>query len=333
MSTKRRLLLLALLTLAALPITGALYQILSVRSEARQFPPPGKLIDIAAPGEGAPRRLHFVCLGQGEPTVIFEASGFSGALSSTAAREEVSTHTRVCSYDRMGMGWSDPGPGVISAGLLAGDFERLTIRAELRPPFILVPASIGGLTTELFTRRHPDRVAGLVFVDAGNSAILDRFASQLTRMQVEAACLGKTAARLGILRLLDPFGLRKDPSEDAARTISRLYRVEPMSTLCGLVRGLESTRQELSSAPPLAPDIPLVVLVHEKPDHLFPPGFAAEAPTLAREWLSLQQSFAQRSSRGTWRVVPGSDHLIGNTRPHAVASAVLEVLAEVRRGR
>jgi pimeloyl-ACP methyl ester carboxylesterase len=324
---RRRILLLTLLILTALPIAGALYQTLSVRSESRRFPPPGQLIDIAAPGESAPRRLHLICLGDGEPTVIFEASGFGGALSSTVAREEVSAHTRVCSYDRMGMGWSDPGPGVITAGLLAGDLERLTIRAELRPPFILVPASIGGLTTELFARRHPDRVAGMVFVDAANSAILDRFVPQLSRMEMEAACLGKTAARLGILRLLDPFSQRNDPSQDAALTLSRLYRVEPVSTLCGLVRGLQSSREELSAAAALAPNIPLTVLVHERPNNLLPPGFESQARMVAREWLPLQQSFAQRSSRGTWRVVPGSDHLIGHTQPHAVAGAVLEMLA------
>ena len=312
----------------ALPGAGALYQTLRVRSEYSRFPPPGRLIRVAGQ-----RRLHLICLGQGEPTVIFESSGFGGSLSSSGAREEVSAYTRVCSYDRMGMGWSDPGPGVITAGLLADDLERLTTEAELRPPFILVAASIGGLTAELFARRHPDRVAALVFVDAGNSVIHARFAPQITRLHVESACLGKTAARLGVLRLLDPFGLRKEPSDAAAQAISRLYRVEPMSTFCAVARGFRTTTQELATAPPLAPDIPLVVLVHEKPDGLFPPGMASQARMVEREWLGLQQRFAQRSRRGTWRIVPRSDHLIGNSQPHAVASAVLEVLAAVRRTR
>ncbi len=330
-NTRRRLLLVALVILAALPLAGALYQTLSVRSEASRFPAPGRLINVAEPGERAQRRLHLICLGQGEPTVIFESSGFGSALSSRVAREEVSTYTRVCSYDRMGMGWSDPGPGVISAGLLADDLERLTIQADLRPPFILVPASIGGLTAELFARRHPDQVAGLVFVDAGNSAITERFAASLTWTQVASACLVKTAARLGILRLADPFDLRKQPSDTTAQTISRLYRVEPMATVCAMARGARTTMQELASAPPLTPDVPLVVLVHERADGLLPPGFGVETQIVEREWLGLQQRFAQRSRRGIWRVVPGSDHLIGNSQPHAVASAVLDMLAQARR--
>jgi pimeloyl-ACP methyl ester carboxylesterase len=330
-STKRRALVAILLILAALPLAGALYQALSVRSEARRFPAPGRLIHVAGAGERAQRRLHLICLGQGQPTVIFESSGFGDALSSRLAREEVSAYTRVCSYDRMGMGWSDPGPDVVSAGMLAEDLERLTQQSELRPPFILVPASLGGLTAELFARRHPEQVAGLIFVDAGNSAIIERFAALPTRMQVFSACLVKTAARFGILRLIDPFNLRKQPSDTAAQTIARLYRAEPMATLCAVVRGAPTTMQELTATPPLAPDVPLVVLVHERPDGLFPPGFSDETQMVEKEWLGLQQHFAQSSRRGTWRVVPGSDHLIGNSQPHAVAGAILEMLAQVRR--
>jgi pimeloyl-ACP methyl ester carboxylesterase len=333
MSTRRSALLIALAAVVALPLAGALYQTLSVWRESSRFPPPGRLISVSGLGEGAQRRLHLLCIGQGEPTVIFEASGFGGALSSRVAREEVATHTRVCSYDRMGMGWSDPGPSVITAGLLAYDLERLIEQAGIQPPFILVPASMGGLTAELYARRHPDRVAGLIFVDAGNSAIEERVAAQINWTEVESVCLVKTAARFGVLRLFDPFGLRKEPSGAAAETISRLYRVEPMSTLCGLARGLRTTTQELIAAPPLRPDVPLVVLVHEKPDGLFPPGLSGYNQSVERDWLSLQQSFAEHSRRGKWRVVPGSDHLIGNSQPHPVASAVLEMIAEVRRAR
>jgi pimeloyl-ACP methyl ester carboxylesterase len=332
-SARRRLSLLAIVILAVLPFAGALYQTLTVRNESGRFPAPGRLVNVAGAGERSERRLHLICLGQGEPTVIFESSIFGSALSSRAAREEVSAYTRVCSYDRMGMGWSDPGPAVISVGQLADDLEHLTMQAELRPPYILVPASIGGLAAELFGRRHPDRVAGLVFVDAGNSLIEERIAKRLNWLEVETACLVKTAAWLGVLRLFDPLGLRKEHSFESAQTMARLYRVEPMTTLCGVAHGFRMTTEELRAAPRLSPGIPLVVLVHEKPDGLFPPGLASYDKSVDRDWLDLQQRFAQRSSRGTWRVVPGSDHLIGNSQPHAVAVAVLEMLAEVRRSR
>ena len=169
------------LTGAAIAVC-AVRQSQSVRREATEFPAPGRLVDIGG------RRLHLICIGEGEPTVVFEPSGFGGALSSSAARTEISARSRVCSYDRMGTGWSDPGPPVISVGLLADDLEQLLDRAEIRPPYVLVPSSIGGLTVELYARRHPERVAGLVFLDAANSDGLEAVAPRVT--------LGRTSSRL-----------------------------------------------------------------------------------------------------------------------------------------
>jgi pimeloyl-ACP methyl ester carboxylesterase len=324
----------ALIVGVALAVAGALYQTLSVRRESVRFPPPGRLVDVGG------RRLHLICLGEGEPAVIFEPSGFGGALSAEAARVEVAARTRVCSYDRMGMGWSDPGPSVISAGVLADDLQRLLDRAELRPPYILVPASISGLTVELFARRHPDQIAGLVFVDAASSDTFERFVASRfsamnvkTRMEIEAACLTQVAARLGLLRLIDPFGLRRERSDAAARTMARLYRAEPMGTVCAVVRGISRSAQELRDAPPLRNDVPLVVLIHDQPVGLLPPGLGFETAAIEPEWRGLQQALARRSTRGTWRIVPNSGHLIAGSQPHAVATTILEMLAQIRRER
>ncbi len=326
----RRFLIIVFACLLTAAAAGALYQAIGVRRETARFPPPGQLVDVGG------HRLDLICIGEGDPTVIFEPSAFGGAVSAAAARAEIGAHTRVCYYDRMGMGWSEPGPAIISIGDLAGDLERLVDRAGLRPPVILVPASIGGLTAELFARRHPDRIAGLVFLDAANSVALERFAPHLNRAIAGLGCALPIAARLGVLRLIDPLGLRSDGSEVAARTIFRLYRAEPMATMCGLLRGLPATVQELRTAPPLAAEVALTVLIAEstsglEPLGLKPPGFASAFDAAARERVSVQQEFARHSSHGTSRVVPGSTHLIGDSQPHAVASAVLEMLAGIRR--
>src|SRR5205807_1498117 len=115
-----------------------------------------------------------------------------------------------------------------------------------------------------------------------------------------------------------PLRLKKLPPEWGAPAIARLYRVEAMAALCGVARGFRTTALELGAAPPLATGIPLIVLIHERPAGLFPPGMGSQARMVEREWLPLQQQFAGWSRRGTWRIVPGSDHLIGESQPHAV---------------
>jgi len=83
---------------------GAAYQAWEVSAETQKFPPPGQLVDIGG------RRLHLLCVGEGAPIVLFESSGLGSAVSADRVRNEIAKQTRVCSYDRRGMGWSDPGP-------------------------------------------------------------------------------------------------------------------------------------------------------------------------------------------------------------------------------
>jgi pimeloyl-ACP methyl ester carboxylesterase len=274
------------------------------------------------------RRLHLLCIGDGRPTVIFEASALSSSVSFAAAREEIARRTRVCSYDRMGTGWSDAGPSVESIGALAGDLDRLLDRALASPPYIFEAASMGGLVAELYARRHPDRVAGLVFVDAGHSAVIESIAPRVTAAITAEACLLQVAAGVGLLRAIDPLGLRRPPADVGA--IWRIYRVGPMATFCALIRGLETTRREFREAPPLTGQVPLTVLTAETTAGLIPFGLRSEvSAALARDWRDLQQQLARRSWRGTWRLVPDSDHLIADRQPHAVAAAVLELIDRV----
>jgi hypothetical protein len=84
-------------------VIGWIYDQYAVRCDLRRFPAPGQFADV---GE---RRLHYTCSGTDSPLVLFEVSGFSNAMSFGDARAGLARHVRVCSYDRMGIGWGDPG--------------------------------------------------------------------------------------------------------------------------------------------------------------------------------------------------------------------------------
>jgi pimeloyl-ACP methyl ester carboxylesterase len=305
---------------------GFVTELIIERRETARFPPPGTFVDV--PGG---RRLHVICSGQGSPPVIFESSMFSSSMSIDRVRAIIKRRTRVCSYDRVGMAWSTAGPARISVGSLVSDLERI-LPAAGPPPYVLAPSSIGGLTAELFTRRHPEQVAGLVFVDAGQSALVDRFAPMFEWLRFRAgvigACALPMAARFGLVRLLDPLELR---GRGEARNIALLYRAAPMRTVCGILREAATSATEFRDAPPFPRDVPLIVLNHERPDKLLPPRLPVNLAAIDAEWGKLQREFSSRSTRGSFRVVLGSDHLIASSQPQAVADAVLEVLVEIDR--
>ena len=304
-----------------MPLIGWVYEQDATRRDARRFPPPGQFVEVGA------RRLHYVCTGSGSPLVVFEVSGFSNSMSFSAARSGLARHTRVCSYDRMGIGWSDPGPSAIPVGMLADDLRRLLDTVSPREPAIVVASSIGGVTAEMFARRHPERVAGLVFLDAGNSEVVARLPERDIRLISRPVCTAlQAASAIGLVRLFDPWRLRQ--TSESARSAAVMYGSKPWVMLCAMIRAGDRTIREFASASPLSRDLPVTAFSAETREAFLPPAID--------DWVQINEPverlrethrhLAGRSSRGVWRVVPGSDHLIASSQPQAVVDAVLDMI-------
>ena len=88
---------LVLLVVAA----GWLYQLHGSARDRRNFPPPGRLVDMGG------TRVHIRESGHGLPAVILEAGIAASCLNWTSLQAKLESFTRVCSYDRAGLGWSD----------------------------------------------------------------------------------------------------------------------------------------------------------------------------------------------------------------------------------
>jgi pimeloyl-ACP methyl ester carboxylesterase len=121
------------------------------------YPPPGRLVDIGG------RKLHLYCSGQGKPTVILVAGGGAFAIDWALVQPKVARTTRVCSYDRAGLGWSDPGPAEETVEETVDDLHRLLGSAKEKGPYLLVGASIGGIFIRAYQHAFPGEVAGLIF--------------------------------------------------------------------------------------------------------------------------------------------------------------------------
>jgi pimeloyl-ACP methyl ester carboxylesterase len=126
------------------------------------YPAPGKLIDVGG------RKLHLFCSGKGSPTIILEAGGGAFAIDWFLVQSGIESTTRVCSYDRAGLGWSDPGPADETVEQTIRDLHQLILAAGEKKPYILVGASIGGIFIQAYQQVYPDEVAGLVFSNSSN---------------------------------------------------------------------------------------------------------------------------------------------------------------------
>ena len=134
----------------------------ATRTDADQpeSPGQGRLVDIGG------RHLNLECQGIGTPVVVFVAGlGDSGQAAWRTVWGQVARSTRACTYDRAGLGRSDPGPTPASYQGSADDLHALLRSGHVPGPYLLVGHSLGGLLARLYAHDHPAQVAGVVLVN------------------------------------------------------------------------------------------------------------------------------------------------------------------------
>ena len=299
---------------------GFLYQNISEVRNRRFNPMPGKLVDVGG------YKLHIYCVGQGTPTVILDSGLGDSFISWRKVQPEIAKFTRVCSYDRAGLGYSDPSPHSRTSKIIAQELHTLlrSYSIDIMDPIVLVGHSAGGYNVRLFANLYRKQVAGMVLVDASHPDQETRFPAALNDMQkswLREAEFFEFTMPLGMPRLMgfcDP-----DPEIRAAECNFHTAR----ETVAEMKAFAESAAQ--TAATGTLGDIPLAVLSHDpdKPSSDLPADLAK--PT-NDAWEKMQEELAHLSTRGTQVIAKNSAHYIQLDRPTMVIDAVRRVVDEVR---
>jgi pimeloyl-ACP methyl ester carboxylesterase len=145
---------------AAVLFAGILYQLLGSRRDRRRFTTDGRWVRA---GNGCD--LFLFELGVGEPTVVFEAGIGATHLNWRQVQESIAEHTSTVSYDRAGLGWSGRCRSARTPLNAATELHQMLESAGIKPPFILVGHSFGGLVMRRYALLFPQDVAGVVLID------------------------------------------------------------------------------------------------------------------------------------------------------------------------
>ncbi len=154
------LLLAAFLAATAIIAIGFLYQCIGSMRDRRRFAGAGRWVEI-----GRKSRLYLLEKGSGGPTVIFEAGIAATNLNWFHIQESVAQFTGTASYDRCGLGWSSKSKTARTPSNIAQELHEMLQQAGIKPPFVLVGHSFGGLVMRRFALLFPEDVAGVVLVD------------------------------------------------------------------------------------------------------------------------------------------------------------------------
>ncbi|MFY0529010.1 alpha/beta hydrolase [Archangium gephyra] len=310
------------LGLALLLVTGTVYQAVSAAADERDFPPPGRMVDVGG------HRLHLHCLGEGRPTVVLESGANSMSSGWAWVQSEVAKTTRVCAYDRAGNAWSEPGQGPHDAAHVVEQLHTLLANAGESGPLVLVGHSLGGLFVRLYADRYPEQVAGMVLLDASHPDQLERLpgsARKQFELGVKMMALMPALVQVGLVRATGLFDAMGRGLPERAFAEAAAFASTP--------RHMEAAHDEMLAWDDSAAQVRATRGLGDRPLLVVSAGAAAGAPELVPAFQALHREMVSLSSRGEYRLIPEANHLsLLTDQAHArqASAAVLDVVLQVR---
>ena len=327
-------LIIGIITLAAI---GAAYQTIATTMDKRAYPPSGQLVDI----EGY--NLHIYCMGEGSPTVILETGLGTMLADWSNVQPEVASTTRVCAYDRAGVGWSDPGVLPRDPQQIAQDLHTLLDKANTPGPYVLVGQSFGGLYTRMYAAQYPEDVVGMVLIDASHPDMWSRLPPEVTTAlsgNEQQASLMIFLSRFGFFRLTTgDFADCGLPPEQCAR--ERAFLVSTQKWKVWSAEMYVPERDAQVQATGSLGMMPLIVLTASDHSRDFAASLPSEMRTpetlrkFEQTWQELQSELAALSTNSLHRLVDGAGHSSFQFDLHYTPikrDAILRVVGAVRTG-
>ncbi|PHS25566.1 MAG: alpha/beta hydrolase [Methylophaga sp.] len=268
---------------------------------AQDLPPlPGERYDIGG------YSLHINCLGEGKPTVIMDVGLGEDSSDWQSLFEQSAQITHTCIYDRAGYGWSDYGPRPRNSRRIAYELGQLLQQAQVPPPYVLVGHSFGGFNLRLFANFYPDRVAGMILIDASHELQYDRLNIKLP------------APYKGRRNIIVTQSAKKSPTPDGKHQILRdhAYRAAGQE-IAGLY---QSSRQvQLNGS---IPTVPLIVISRGMPE------WSGNEKLRRREkiWIELQQDLTRLSPYSQHIFANQSGHDIPHEQPQIIVDAITDII-------
>jgi pimeloyl-ACP methyl ester carboxylesterase len=221
--------------LVVLGLVGTVYESVAEAADVQAYPPPGQMIDVGG------HSLYINCVGTGTPTVVIDAGwGDSSGAWSSWVQPGVARTTRVCTYDRAGMGYSEPGPLPRTAERFADELHTLLSGAGVPGPYVLVGHSLGGLPVRVFAHEYAVEVAGVVLIESMSPSGA-KPSTSATPTQTDSHSIVDWVltlpARTGVLRLVSgPLHLDEGLSPEVANAYPA-FSVTPRSVQAWLDEG------------------------------------------------------------------------------------------------
>ena len=309
---------------------GSAYNSLAARRLRAAHPPPGKLYSVGG------HVMHLYCTGAGSPVIVAEPGLGDDWLGWQRVQPQLASVTRICSYDRAGLGWSDPRPGPRDALAIAGELHDLLQRAGITGPLVLMAHSAGGLYAREYAAKHQQQIAGLVLVDATPPESFDQVPGARTTPEQwqklkRQVLWSRLRIATGIQRLTGrcrgypPRGLQAYRGWYDAEAC----RYSSIAAWMAEAEDFEKSGEKAAHTGPFG-SLPILV-ISQDPDRP-KAGWTDQEIAGNPIWASLQENLKSLSLRSRRIIARGSGHRVQIDRPDVIVAAVTRMVLEIRGG-
>lgn len=324
----------ALLILIGVPLI--IGQVL--RWTASVEPPPGDLVDVGG------YKLHINCVGpEGKtdndlPTVVVEAGAGVSSPIYHWIQDGVSKTTKVCVYDRAGLGWSEESGLPRDSKTVTTALHTLLDKANVKRPFVFVGHSIAGLYMRDYVERYPDEVIGLAFLDPSHPEQNARFGLTQSQRdeQMDSAksqiFVAKLLMRLGVMEVFNPsiqgdLGLLPENIKKQVDYLSK--QTTYLDTVLLETADFEQAAEQAAQNKSLG-NRPIVVISATKPMQpgILPEGVSAEK--FQANFVKMHKEITALSTKGKHVEINTADHMSLITNKENAAKAVSYILEVVK---
>lgn len=183
-----------------LNLSGAAWQAVSVSVEKKIYTPIGQYIDVET------YLAHYYSQGDGDVAFVFiTGSGTPNSYTDFYnLQNKLSTIGKTVTFDHAGSGWSENTESERSIKNLVNELSIIIDTVVPGKPVVLLCHSLGSLEVIGYTQAHPDRVAGIVFLDSGSPEFYSRDSEFIAKIINRASALIRS---VGVNRLLGELGL------------------------------------------------------------------------------------------------------------------------------
>ena len=277
----RRALFVAAAILVFIILAGATYQGVATALDRRDYPRPGGLISVGD------HQLHLYCVGNGSPTVLLEAPAAGLSAAWGMVQQRLSETTRVCSYDRAGLGWSEAGDKPFDPGRVPEELRTVLSAANERGPYVVAGHGLGAAFARMYAARADSEAVALVMIAPPKTG--DRRSDDASWVMPMSPWL----ARAGVLRAGRILSSKAEALRDESGAAVRAFLNRPDH----LTRAAAELRRwddavALAAGAPVRAELPAVTIEVEDTDRV---AFLDDPDTVERVVRALDD--AVRTSR------------------------------------